>query len=194
MRPIALCALLLLLACESTPKQPGAANGSEAVTISADELEPVRRFVLETRRILAAEFVRIEASQQFFEEQMGFTRDPRYVVRTPVRVLRDGTRVIILARVDADQVTNIDPDLLPRIYFGGSGLEIRAYREIRIYLRRPKGKERPLFLDVVAKSVRGPSRLWVGGRLQEEKPDIRIRSELIWSEDKERYLHRSSVG
>jgi len=194
MRPIILCPLLLLLACETTPKRPAPTEPGEAVTISADELEPVRRFALETRRVLAAEFVRIEASQQFFEQQMGYTRDPRYVARSPVRILRDGTRVIVLKRIEGAQVTNIDPDLLPRVYFGGSGLEIRAFREIRIYLSRAKSKERPLFLRVEAKSVRGPSRLWVGGRLQEEKPDIRIRSVLIWSPDKERYVHRSSIG
>ena len=118
MRLLPLLLLLALTACKTTPDRPEPTDPDEAVTINPDELEPMRRFVLETRRVLAAEFVRIEASQQFFEQQMGFTRVLRYCKRSPVTVLEDGTRVIEIVRLKDGQETNIDPDLLPRVYFG----------------------------------------------------------------------------
>ncbi len=201
---------LLLCACQTTPdrKEPvdtldakkkdpkaaaEAAADEDTVTIRPDELEPVRRFVLETRRVIAAEFVRINTTAQFFEQQLGYTRDLRYVDREMKR-LKDGTRVVILKNSIRDQKTNLDPNLLPRVYFGASGLEIRAYREIRIYLRNSKNKDRPIYLDVLAKNSVGDVMMWVTGRLQHNKPSLHLRSELIYSEEKQEYLHRTSIG
>jgi hypothetical protein len=181
-----------LLACETTPKAPDPGPDGE-VTISDDELRPVRSFVLETRRVLAAHYVKIEATKQFFEPLMGYTRDPRYVHRQPVEIQADGTKVIIL-RNDNAQTSNIDPDLLPRVYFGAGGLQVRAYKEIRIYLREPRDRERPIFLSVEAKNEVGDARMWVSGRLQHAKPTLVLHSQLIWSPEKEEYIHRSSIG
>jgi hypothetical protein len=192
MRPLALLALAALLACQTTPKAPEPDEKGE-ITISDDELQPMKSFVLETRRVVAAQYVRIDATKQFFEPVLGFTRDPRYVHRTPVEIQPDGTKVIIL-RNDNEQTTNIDPDLLPRVYFGTSGLEVRAYREMRVFLVEPKDRERPVFLTVQAKNEAGDVRMWVNGRLQHEKPTLVLTSQLIWSPDKKKYLHRSSIG
>ena len=40
----------------------------------------------------------------------------------------------------------------------------------------------------------GDAKLWVSGRLQKEQPSLRVQMELIWSEDKERYIPKSHVG
>ena len=189
MKRVYLLLLPLAFACKTTPERPEDAKDGE-VSISARELEPVTLF-LGTRRVLAAEGVLIRATPQYYEERMGFTRDLRYVARKKW-TLKDGTRVIELRNINT-QKSNIDPDLLPRVYFG-TGLEIRAFRVMRVYLTRSSGRERPLSIEVIGKNTNGDAKLWVSGRLQHEQPQITIRSELIWSEDKERYLHRSSVG
>jgi hypothetical protein len=185
---------LLLLGCTSVNQRVDKDDPDGEVTIKPDELEPMANFILGTRRVVAAEFVRVELSRQFFEEQMGYTRDPKYVARSPVRILKDGSRLIVLKNVNTEQQTNLDPDKLPRVYFGSNGLEIRAYREIRIYLRNPRKKERPLFLNLSAKNSVGDAKMWVSGRLQHKKPVLTLNSALIWSEKKEEYIHRSSVG
>jgi hypothetical protein len=192
MRFPALFLLPLLLACETTKDRVDPDSTSGEITIKPDELEPMVNFVLETRRVLVAEFVKIEVSAQFFEQQMGYTRDPNLVLRSPVQLLPDCSRHISLKSVHG-QTTNIDPDTLPRVYFGNSGLEIRAYREIRLSLKPPKDRERPLFLTVDARSEDKECMLYVGGRLQEQKPRIVIQSALLWSKDKERYVHKSGV-
>ena len=207
---------LLVLGCQSTPKrkeptdsldkdnaQAEAAADDETVTIRPDELEPVRRFLLETRRVVAAEFVRVDMTQQFFESQLGYTRDLRYVSRKMWR-LKDGSRVIELKNSLIDQFrrdperkedpSNFDPDLLPRVYFGSAGLEVRAFHTLRIYIRNSVNKDRPIFLDIRAKNSTGDVVMWVTGRKQHEKPSLHLRSELIYSDDKEEYLHRSSIG
>ena len=191
MKPALLLALVLA-GCSAGHGIHKPIKEGEEVTISADELEPIGTFFLETRRVLAAEFIRIEMTPQFFEEKMGFTRDMRYVERRN-HTLKDGTRVIELINANTGQVTNIDPDLLPRIYFG-TGFEARAYNRMVIFLRSPKSRERPLFIEVKGKNSSGDAQLWVSGRLQHERPTLTIRSELLWSEDKERYKHRSSIG
>lgn len=190
--------LALLLACKSTPEKQDAEAGGKAkagandeITIPPDALEPMNDFVMNTRRIVAAEFVRIEISAQYFEERMGTTRDFRYVDRT-VSTLADGTRVVRLLNRNDEQLTNVDPELLPRVFFG-QGLELRAYREIRIYLRDSRKRERPLFLDVQCRSASENVRVWVNGRLEYEQPKVFLRSELLWNEDKERYVHKAGV-
>jgi hypothetical protein len=185
---------LILLACDTVDQRVDKDDPEGEITIKPDELEPMANFILGTRRIVAAEFVRLELSRQFFEEQMGYTRDPEYVYRSPVKIQEDGSRVIVLKNLNTRQQTNLDPDKLPRVYFGSNGLEIRAYREIRIYLRNPKKKERPLFLNLAAKNSVGDAKMWVSGRLQHQKPTLTLNSALIWSEEKEEYVHRSSVG
>lgn len=192
MRRLCLLLLPLALACETTKDRVNKDDPAGDVTIKPDELEPMANFVLETRRLLVADAVKIECSSQFFEQQMGYTRDPNLVIRTPVEILPDGSRVVTLKSIHG-QETNVDPDTLPRVYFGSGGLEIRAYKEIRIYLRKPRDRDRPLFLSVDARSDPGAVKLWVGGRLQEEKPRVVIKSALFWSEDKERYVHKSGV-
>lgn len=191
MRRLSLLLLPLALACESTDDRVNKDDPNAEITIKPDELEPMATFVLETNRVLVAEFVRIQCSAQFFEQQMGYTRDPDLVLRTPVEVLPDGTRVVTLKSIHG-QETNIDPDTLPRVYFGSSGLQIRAYKEIRIYLKQARDREKPLFLKVEAKSERRDSTLWVSGREQTKKPSILIESALFWSKDKERYIHKSA--
>ncbi|HEY7516615.1 MAG TPA: hypothetical protein VIC87_19140 [Vicinamibacteria bacterium] len=183
--------LPLLLACETTDDRVDKDSPTGDVTIKPDEIEPMANFVLETRRILFADYVRIDLSSQFFEQQMGYTRDPELVARSAVEVLPDGTRKVMLKSLH-EQTSNIDPDTLPRVYFGNSGLEIRA-RQIGIYLRPPKDRERPLFLTVDAKSDPGACKMWVSGRLQDERPRILIQSALLWSKDKESYVHKSSI-
>lgn len=184
--------LSLVLACETTEDRVNKDDPSGEITIKPDEMEPMANFVLETQRLLFADAVRIECSSQFFEQQMGYTRDPDLVLRTPVQVLPDGSRVVVLKSIHG-QETNVDPDRLPRVYFGSSGLEIRAYREIHICLKKPKDRDRPLFLTVDARSNPGEAMLWVSGRLQQEKPRIVIESALLWSKEKERYVHKSAV-
>ena len=184
--------LLLLSACKTTPEaedEPGSVEAAE-VTIPADDLEPMNRFLLETRRLLFADFVRVEVTPQYFEERMGFTRDVRFVSR---KQWTEGSTRVIELRNESPQETNIDPDLLPRIKFG-DGLEVRAHRVLRIYLRPPESKERPLCLRIEARCEPGDAKLWTGGRLEHEQPKITIRSELIWSEPRQRYSHRASVG
>jgi len=190
---VVLAAALAVTGCKTTREKEieKPIGEGEAVVIPPDELEPMASFLFETKRVLAAEFVKIDASTQFFEEKMGFTRDLRFVERTQ-QVLPDGTRVIMLKNINTDQKTNRDPDLLPRVYFD-QGLEIRAYHTIGIYLHRPTSRRRPLWLEVVAKSVEGNSQMWVSGRLQHEQPTIRLSSELLWNEERERYDHRGGV-
>jgi hypothetical protein len=192
MRRLSLLLLPLALACETTDDRVNKDDPDAEITIKPDEIEPMANFVLETRRLLVADAVKIECSSQFFEQQMGYTRDPNLVLRTPVEVLPDGSRVVVLKSVHG-QETNIDPDTLPRVYFGNSGLEIRAYKEIRIYLKKPKDRNRPLFITIDARSDPGEATLWVSGRRQQEKPRIVISSVLLWSEEKERYVHKSAV-
>lgn len=180
-------------ACETVPDPDDPLEEGESVTISADELRPVASFVLETNRLLVAEFIRVEMTPQFFEEKMGFTRDPRYVDRRQWRD-KQGNRIIELRNANREQKTNIDPSLLPRVYFGGSGLELRAYDTIRIVMTNPKTRGRPLFICIKAKNSLGDAKLWVSGRLQQERPSLSIRLDLIWSEDKERYISKSHIG
>ena len=194
MHRLAILFPLILLACDPINQRLDEDDPEGEVTIKADELEPMINFILGTRRIVAAEFVRLELSRQFFEEQMGFTRDPEYVSRSPVQIQKDGSRLIVLKNVNTEQQTNLDPDKLPRVYFGSHGLEVRAFREIRIYLRNPKRKERPLFLNLTAKNFEGDAKMWVSGRLQHKKRVITLNSALIWSEQKEEYVHRQSIG
>jgi hypothetical protein len=184
--------LLLAIGCSSTPSINDPVREGDEVTIKPSELEPVGQFFLETRRLLVADFIRIEMTPQFFEERMGFTRDPRYVERTSWRD-KNGTRVIQLKNVHTAQTTNIDPDLLPRVYFG-TGFEARAYRSIRIYLRVPESRERPISIMIVGKSDPSDAKLWTSGRLQHERPTLTINSALIWSEYRESYVHKSSIG
>lgn len=187
-----LAGIALGLACESTPNIDDPLREGELVTIPPDDLEPVVRFFLQTNRMLAAEFVRIEMTPQFFEDRMGFTRDPRYVERKSWRD-RKGRRIIQIRNVNRTQKTNVDPDLLPRVYFG-SGLEIRAYDTIRIIMTNPKTRERPVHIDIVAKNSTGDAKLWVSGRLQDERPTLRLSMALIWSEKRERWLPKTFVG
>lgn len=192
MRRLPLLLLSLTLACETTEDRVNKDDPNADVTIKPDEIEPMANFVLETRRLLVADGIKIECSSQFFEQQMGYTRDPALVIRTPVEVLPDGSRVVTLKSIHG-QETNFNPDTLPRVYFGNSGLEIRAYKEIRIFLRKPKDRDRPLFITIDARSDPGEARLWVSGRLAQQKPRIVMSSALLWSEEKERYVHKSAI-
>jgi len=195
MRLILALAVLALPACKTTPEKQAAAPGKEPgpdIEISADELEPMESFLSQTRRVVVAQLVRVEMTPQFFESRMGFTRDLRYVRRTQTD-LPDGSRMIEFTNINAGQETNHDGDLLPRLYFG-AGLEVRAIHTLRLYLRSPKDRLRPLFLEIVAKNSSGNAKLWVAGRLETEQPTIRVRSELLWSEEKERYVHKAFLG
>lgn len=185
---------LAVVACQTTETRLDPDDPEAEVTIKPDEMEPLRSFLLDTRRIVAAEFIKIECSQQFFERQMGFTRDPAFVRRTPTQILEDGTKIIRLDNVNKEQTTNIDPDLLPRVYFGLKGLEVRAYRTLVIFIRPTRDRERPLFLTIDAKGSTADVRMWVSGRLQHEKPRLSINSALLWKEDTQEYVHRSSIG
>jgi len=199
MSRIALLPLLALLlplavACETTKSSTRAEqNENGEVTVTPDELEPVRTFLLETRRVLMADFVRIRCTPQYFEQQMGMVRDQQSVARSMAR-LEDGTRVITLSNKLLGQRTNFDKNRLPRVYFGQSGLEIIATRQIRVYFVRPDSTDRPLFIDITGKSGGADAQLWSSGRLQIQKPTIHIRSALIWSEAFSTYKHKSSVG
>jgi len=190
-----ICLILLLFpvfsACESTPKNDEPIPDDEIITIPPEDLEPIATFVFDTRRIIAADYIRIELTSQFFESKMGSTRDLRFVERKHA-VLKDGTRVILLRNRNKDQLTNIDPDLLPRVYFD-QGLELRAYSDIVIHLKSSRTKNNPLYLDVTARSLDGDSKMWVGGRLEKQQPDIHIRSQLLWNEDRERYVHKPII-
>ena len=188
-----LAAGLAVVGCKTTRQKEieKPLDEGEPVVIPPGELEPMAMFLFDTKRVLVGEFVRVEASTQFFEEKMGFTRDLQFVERTQ-QVLPDGTRLIELKNINTDQLTNRDPDLLPRVYFD-QGLEIRAYHTIRIYLRRPTDRKHPLWLKVDAKSNEGNTQMWVTGRLQYDQPTVRLSSELIWNEERERYDHRSGV-
>lgn len=181
--------LLLALACKSTRENE---ETVDQVTISGDDLEPLNTFVLETKRLVVADFVRIECSAQYFQERMGFTRDFRYVERTQ-RVDPDGTVLIGLKNVLRDQETNIDPMLLPRVYFG-NGLEIRAYREIRVVFRRKVTRQRPVFLEIDARSAGNLARMWVSGRPEMEQQGIKVVTQLLYDKQFDRYRHSASIG
>ena len=114
-----------------------------------------------------------------------------------LRISRNTVRSIIrnegrMPRTVRRDKIHIDPDLLPRAYFG-SGFEARAFRTLRVYLAWPKTRERPISVDVVGKNESGDAKLWVGGRLQHERPSITVRAELIWSDFKQEYVLRSGV-
>jgi len=182
---------LLLVGCETSKSRVSDDNEDQPIRITPDELEPMRNFVLQTRRVVIAQAVKIEMTPQFFEEQMGMTRDPEFVYRSPVKIEKDGTRIIILRNMNTEQTANLNPDRLPRIYFGDRALEVRAYKEMRIYLINPEDSDRPLFINLTAK---GDAKMWVSGRLQHDKEVVFLNSALIWSEEKEEYVHRSSIG
>ena len=184
--------LLLALACESAPRRDAEPASAEEIRISNDDLEPLQTFLLETRRLLVGDFVRVRCSRQFFQERMGLTRDFRYVERRNWTT-EDGVVVVSLKNVEPEQGTNFDPDLLPRITFG-NGLELRAFREIRIQFVSRVTREVPIFLDVEARGVSESARMWVGGRLEYEQPRIVIRTQLTWDEKFERYRHTPGIG
>ena len=74
-----ICLILLLFpvfsACESTPKNDEPIPDDEIITIPPEDPEPIATFVFDTRRIIAADYIRIELTSQFFESKMGSTRD-----------------------------------------------------------------------------------------------------------------------
>ena len=190
-------AFLLMLAlfvagCETTPEadDDGFVDG-ETITVPAGDMEPVAEFVQRTKRLLIGEYVLVELSAQFYEGQLGIARDQEYVKRSNV-TLDDGTILVTLKRVETNQKTNFDPDRLPRIYFG-KGLEARAYNEIRVKIKRRVVKERPIFLRIQAVGPNKDCKLWVAGRLQDEKPKITIESALIWSDKFGHYKHKSAI-
>jgi hypothetical protein len=189
------CLILLLIpffvGCETTSKKDEPIPEDEAITIPAEDLEPIATFVFDTRRVIAADYIRIELTSQFFESKMGTTRDLRYVERKSA-VMKDGTRVILLRNRNKDQLTNIDADLLPRVYFD-QGLELRAYSDIIIKLKSARTKNNPLYIDVRARSTGGDTKMWVGGRLEKQQPDLHIRSQLLWNDDRERYVHKPII-
>jgi hypothetical protein len=124
-------------------------------------------------------------------------RDPKFVARSPTQVHQDGTKEIILRNINKEHTFNIDPSQLPCVVFGGqNGLQVRAWVEIRIYLRPVRDRNNPLFFDLVGSATAdGPiSQLWVHGRLQNEGRTIRLASSLIWDEERARYVHRASAG
>ncbi|MGQ0612304.1 MAG: hypothetical protein ACT4PV_00940 [Planctomycetaceae bacterium] len=184
--------LLVLVACESAPRKEPEPVPGESITISNDDLEPLHTFMLETRRLIVGDFVRIRLSRQYFQERMGLTRDFRYVEKKSWSE-EDGSTVVSLKNIATDQATNIDPDLLPRIYFG-SGLEVRAYREIRIIFVNKVTRAVPIFIDMEARAADGNARMWVGGRLEYEQARIVIRTQLTWDEKFERYRHTPGIG
>ncbi|MHC4955695.1 MAG: hypothetical protein ACYTGZ_17730 [Planctomycetota bacterium] len=188
----AILAALFMGACESTPEKDdeGKIDGS-MVNISPSDLEPAGEFIHRTKRMLVAEFVRVELTAQFYEGHLGIARDIEYVKRSN-ETLPDGTIVVKLKRIETGQKTNFDPDRLPRIYFG-KGLEARAYNELHVYMRRRVDEKRPVHLSMVGVTSDGDSKLWVAGREQMVKPKISIESSLIWSESFEHYKHRSAI-
>ena len=190
-----ICLILLLIplivGCETTSKKDEPIPEDESITIPAEDLEPIATFVFDTRRVIAAEFIRLELTSQFFESKMGTTRDLRYVERK-THVKDDGTRVILLRNRNTEQATNMDSDLLPRVYFD-QGLELRAYGYIIIYLKSARTKNNPLYLDVLARTPGGDTMMWVGGRQEKQQPELHIRSQLLWNEDRERYVHKPII-
>ncbi|MEM8884026.1 MAG: hypothetical protein AAGD14_08160 [Planctomycetota bacterium] len=182
---------LFAVACESTPEgEDGKVEGAQ-ITIPPDDLEPAVQFVSRTKRILWAEFIRVEMSAQLYESQIGLSRDLEHIERTN-STLEDGTVVVVLKRRQSDQKENFDPDRLPRLYFG-TGLEARAGEELRIYIRRRVDKDRPIFLKITGVSRGSNATLWVGGREEKKKPRVTIESSMLWSETFERYKHKSAI-
>jgi len=188
---LTLIAALFFAACETTPEGDDGLVEGETVHIPASDMEPVAEFIHRTRRILVAEYVRVEMSAQFYEGQLGLSRDIEYVKRTDSR-LDDGSLVISLKRVETGQETNLDPNRLPRLYFG-KGLEARAFNELRIVIRHRVDKNRPIFLKIQGVTTNGDSKLHVSGREQDAKPRITIESSLLFSEKFEHYKHRSAI-
>jgi hypothetical protein len=182
---------LLLGGCESTPETEDGLVDGNAVHIPAKDLEPAAEFIHRTKRMLVAEFIRVDMSAQLYESQVGMSRDIEFVERTD-STLKDGTVVVTLKRKKTDQKTNFDPDRLPRLYFG-TGFEARAYNEMRIYIKRRVEKDRPIFLRVSGVSQGTDTKLWVSGRLEKQKPKITVESSLIYSETFEHYKHRSAI-
>ncbi|MEE8105640.1 MAG: hypothetical protein V3T86_08920 [Planctomycetota bacterium] len=185
--------LFLLIGCETTFESTDSdveIDPEEQIFISESDLEPLNSFILETRRLIVADYIRIDMSVHYFEERIGLTRDFRYVTRKKA-TSRDGARVIILKNTNSDQVTNIDPALLPRVTFD-DGLEVRAYDELRIYLRATKTRQKPVFLTITATSTR-ESKMWVYNRLEAERPRISLSASLNWNESKEKYSLQSSI-
>ena len=188
--------LFLLIGCETTPQptdndqEVKAEDSDEQIYISESDLEPLNRFILETPRLIAADYVRIDMTVHYFESHLGLTRDMRFVDRKGARS-KDGARVIILKNKNTEQVTNIDPDLIPRATFG-EGLELRAYNEMRIYLHPTKTKNKPVHLTVTARSG-ADSKLWVYKRLEIERPRITLNASLNWNEDREKYSLQSGI-
>ena len=176
--------------CKTTDPTARAGDDEDAIHVPDDDLTPMRRFVLDTRRLIVADLILINMSSQYFEAKMGLTRTYNYVDKKE-RKSKDGARVIILKNI-SDQATNIDPDLLPRVTFG-QGLECRAYNELRIYLRRSVDKDNPLYIRIKAYTPDGDSKMWVTGRLEYEQPEINLRSELVWNDVRDRYVHSASL-
>ncbi|MHC4939204.1 MAG: hypothetical protein ACYTHK_09575 [Planctomycetota bacterium] len=187
----ALTMALLLGGCETTPEGEDGLVDGNSVHIPAKDLEPAAEFIHRTKRMLVAEFIMVEMSAQLYESQLGLSRDLEYVVRTNA-TLKDGTVVVSLKRKDSGQDTNLDPDRLPRLYFG-TGLEARAFNEMRIYIKRRVDEKRPIFLKITGVSQNTDTKLWVSGRLEKQKPKLTVESSLIWSETFEHYKHRSAV-
>jgi len=185
-----LVAALACGSCKTTDPTARAGDDEEAIHVPDGDLDPMRRFVLDTRRLLVADMIRVEMTTQYFEAKMGLTRTYLYVDKK-VRKSKDGARVIILRNINP-QTSNVDPDLLPRLTFG-QGLECRAYNELRIYLRRAADKDNPLYIRIKAFTPDGDSKMWVTGRLEYEQPEINLRSELVWNEDRERYVHSAGL-
>jgi len=191
MKRIWILPLLAALSCKSTSSKDEVKEG-EHVTIAAEDLEPLNNFILETRRLIVADFVAIDCSIQYFEEKMGLTRDFRFVERTRT-VAKDGSVVVALKNTSLDQETNIDPALLPRVYFS-NGLEVRAYREIRIVFRRKVTRQQPVFISIDARGAGGLAKMWVSGRLEYEQQRIIVNSRLLWDDQFDRYRHHGTVG
>ena len=182
---------LLLGGCETTPDgEDGLVDGT-TVHISAKDLEPAAEFIHRTKRMIVAEFIMVEMSAQLYESQLGLSRDLEHVIRTNA-TLKDGTVVVSLRRKDNGQETNLDPDRLPRLYFG-TGLEARAFNEMRIYIKRRVDEKRPIFLKITGVSQNTDTKLWVSGRLEKQKPKLTVEASLIFSETFEHYKHRSAV-
>lgn len=176
--------------CESTPENEDGLVEGETINIPASDMEPAAEFINRTKRLIVADFVRVEMSAQLYESQFGVSRDIEAVERTDA-TLDDGTVVVSLKRIDNGQKTNIDPDRLPRLFFG-TGLEARAFQELRIYISRRVEKNRPIFLKILAVSG-DTSKLYVGGRLQKQKPRLTVESSMIWSDKFEHYKHKSAI-
>jgi hypothetical protein len=188
---LGLLTILLFAGCESTSERDDGLVDGQTIDIPASDMEPAAEFINRTKRVIIAEFVRVDMSAQLYESQLGMSRDIESIKRTDA-TLEDGTIVVSLKRVDDGQRTNLNPDRLPRLYFG-TGLEARAYNELRIYIRRRVEKDRPIFLKITGVSKSDDTRLWVGGRLQKEKPRLVIESSMMWSDKFEHYKHKSAI-